>query len=488
MQADDRAISLEFPFLAGDDVASRLVRAIDWAATPLGPIAQWPAPLRTMLGTMLRSRNPMLLYWGPQLTHFFNAAFIPSLDKRQFPGAMGQPGEQAWSDIWPVIGPKLRHIMQGGAATWDEDQLIPGLRDGRTVDVYWNYSFTPVLLEDGQVGGVLVVATETTARMVASRRQAALHQVNDALARLSPDEPDLFSAALQSLQAASRDVPCAAYLRWPHAADAPQVVDCVGIGEYQWPAGEPVLPTALAGQQALFDTLMQGRHVVLPGRLRLTTPEHPEPVTDLVLLPMRHAGEAGLQCMGFGLNPRVPLDQAYLQFLQQIADDVGAAIDRGESARARARAFEERDNLLRQAPVAIAILSGPEQTFTLVNPLYCRVTDRSPDQLIGKTYREAFPELADTPLPGILQQVYRTGERYASPESLIPLTIDGALSDRYFEFNLEPMRDLQQQVTGLMAVAIDVTHRVLARASLDRSHAERQQLLERAHAAARAKD
>ena len=488
MQADDRAISLEFPFLAGDDVASRLVRAIDWAATPLGPIAQWPAPLRTILGTMLRSRNPMLLYWGPQLTHFFNAAFIPSLDKRQFPGAMGQPGEQAWSDIWPVIGPKLRHIMQGGAATWDEDQLIPGLRDGRTVDVYWNYSFTPVLLEDGQVGGVLVVATETTSRMVASRRQAALHQVNDALARLSPDEPDLFSAALQSLQAASRDVPCAAYLRWPHAADAPQVVDCVGIGEYQWPAGEPVLPTALAGQQALFDTLMQGRHVVLPGRLRLTTPEHPEPVTDLVLLPMRHAGEAGLQCMGFGLNPRVPLDQAYLQFLQQIADNVGAAIDRGESARARARAFEERDNLLRQAPVAIAILSGPEQTFTLVNPLYCRVTDRSPDQLIGKTYREAFPELADTPLPGILQQVYRTGERYASPESLIPLTIDGALSDRYFEFNLEPMRDLQQQVTGLMAVAIDVTHRVLARASLDRSHAERQQLLERAHAAARAKD
>ena len=95
MQADDRAISLEFPFLSGDDVASRLVRAIDWAATPLGPIAQWPAPLRTMLGTMLRSRNPMLLYWGPQLTHFFNAAFIPSLDKRQFPGAMGQPGEQA---------------------------------------------------------------------------------------------------------------------------------------------------------------------------------------------------------------------------------------------------------------------------------------------------------------------------------------------------------------------------------------------------------
>ena len=71
--------------------------------------------------------------------------------------------------------------------------------------------------------------------------------------------------------------------------------------------GRLVAPIATAaGQQALFDTLMQGRHVVLPGRLRLTTPEHPEPVTDLVLLPMRHAGEAGLQCMGFGLNPRLP--------------------------------------------------------------------------------------------------------------------------------------------------------------------------------------
>ncbi len=490
--AEAAVAAQRFPFLAGDDPATRLVRATDWAATPLGPIEGWPAPLRTVLGIMLHSRNPMLLYWGPRLTHFFNTAFIPSLDARQFPAAMGQPGEEAWADIWPVIGPKLHAVLQGGPATWDEDQLIPGLRDGRIVDIYWIYSFTPVLLDDGQPGGVLVVATETTARMLASRRQAALQTVNDALTRLDAHDVDLIDSALSALRPARQDVPAAAYLRWPEEVEAPKVLACMAIGKDTWPPGKPLpsalLAAGLGGQTAVRGALVRGEAVHMKAVFALRTPEHPEPVTDVLLVPVRHSGDPALQCVAFALNPRAPLDDSYRGFLRQSADNIASAVQRGETARERVRALEERDNLLQQAPVAIAILAGPHQTFTLVNPMYCRVTGRTEGQLLGHTYVGAFPELADTPLPGLLKRVYDTGERYASPETLIPLEFDGATHDRYFEFNLEPMRDLQQRVTGLMAVAIDVTPRVQARASLDRSHAERQQLLQRAQAAARAKD
>lgn len=122
--------------------------------------------------------------------------------------------------------------------------------------------------------------------------------------------------------------------------------------------------------------------------------------------------------MGFGSNPRLPLDQAYLQFLQQIADDVGAAIDRGESARARARAFEERDNLLRQAlryrhPVGPRADLHPGQPAVLPPPTAARTTDR-------QDLPRGALELADTPLPGILQQVYRTGERQGQPREPDP--------------------------------------------------------------------
>ena len=49
---------------------------------------------------------------------------------------------------------------------------------------------------------------------------------------------------------------------------------------------------------------------------------------------------------------------------------------------------------MHQAPVAMAIMSGPRHVFTLANPLYCHILGRTEEALLGKTDREAFPELA----------------------------------------------------------------------------------------------
>ena len=79
--------------------------------------------------------------------------------------------------------------------------------------------------------------------------------------------------------------------------------------------------------------------------------------------------------------------------------------------------------------------------------------------------------------------------RYASPDTLVRLNVgDGDLSERWFQFSIEPMHDLAGRVQGLMSVATDVTAQVLARRALEQSHAEHQRLLKRAQDAARAKD
>ena len=79
--------------------------------------------------------------------------------------------------------------------------------------------------------------------------------------------------------------------------------------------------------------------------------------------------------------------------------------------------------------------------------------------------------------------------RYASPDTLVRLNLgDGDLSERWFQFSIEPMQDLAGRVQGLMSVATDVTAQVLARRALEQSHAEHQRLLKRAPDAARAKD
>jgi len=50
------------------------MRSLDWAQTSVGPIETWPSSLRTTVGILLHSRHPMFLWWGPELTQFYNDA------------------------------------------------------------------------------------------------------------------------------------------------------------------------------------------------------------------------------------------------------------------------------------------------------------------------------------------------------------------------------------------------------------------------------
>ena len=109
-------------------------RALDWAATPLGPAAGWSHSLRTIAAVVLGSRQPMFLFWGPELVQLYNDAYRPSLGATsadgmaghdRHPRALGARGREFWTEIWDVIGPQIAQVMGGGEATWPEDQLVP---------------------------------------------------------------------------------------------------------------------------------------------------------------------------------------------------------------------------------------------------------------------------------------------------------------------------------------------------------------------------
>jgi len=61
-------------FLSGGGVTGEIMRSLDWAQTSVGPIETWPSSLRTTVGILLHSRHPMFLWWGPELTQFYNDA------------------------------------------------------------------------------------------------------------------------------------------------------------------------------------------------------------------------------------------------------------------------------------------------------------------------------------------------------------------------------------------------------------------------------
>lgn len=135
---------------------------------------------------------------------------------------------------------------------------------------------------------------------------------------------------------------------------------------------------------------------------------------------------------------------------------------------AERRRAAERERLARmfeQAPGFITILQGPDHVFEFANAAYRRVFgDRN---FVGKTVREAFPELADQGFFEILDRVYATGERFVADHVRIQIERPGAPpEDRLLDFIYEPVTDETGRITGIFCEGHDVTEQHRTQAEL----------------------
>jgi PAS domain S-box-containing protein len=146
---------------------------------------------------------------------------------------------------------------------------------------------------------------------------------------------------------------------------------------------------------------------------------------------------------------------------------------------------DDAHSLLQQAPVAIAVLGGPEHRFRLANDAYCALVCR--DDLLGRRWADVFPELRDSALPEILREVYQTGRPYSARELLVSLRRHGRLEEGFFRFKLSAQRDAAGEVVGVMVVAAEVTDEVRSRHALETAFKDRQRLLVELDRASRSK-
>ncbi len=155
----------------------------DWAATPLGPVQNWPSRLRHIVDTCLSSRFPMLVCWGPDLLMIYNDGYRTMLGESKHPSAWAAPAREAWPEVWDVIGPMFAGVLDGGPATWVEDEMLTIDRYGFIEEAYFTWSFGAIHDDPGdRVVGILTVATEVTDRVLAERRAQVSAQLVAALA------------------------------------------------------------------------------------------------------------------------------------------------------------------------------------------------------------------------------------------------------------------------------------------------------------------
>ena len=306
---------------------------------PLGEPQLWPQSLKTAVGILLNSGYPMYIAWGPHFTQIYNDAYRPILGSTKHPQALGAATADTFSEIWNYIGPMFRSVLSSGEASTFVDQLLPLNRHGYTEECYFVFSYSPILTENGEVGGVFVTVLETSDRVIRERRQRVLRELAGIPAQGT--RGDILSLAASVLATASEDLPL---LRLYALIDE-----------------RMTLAGATGGLDTASPELVPPRVFVLPvesaGLIELsnaiTCTPWPEPVTRAFLLPIAVPGQASLAGLILcGLSPRLAWEEPYEDFLRAVAAAIGRLI-------AEAEAFEHE----RQRAEGLAAIDAAKTAF-----------------------------------------------------------------------------------------------------------------------------
>jgi PAS domain S-box-containing protein len=180
-------------FLRDGGETGALIRAHDWANTPIGPISGWPQSLKTTVGLMLRSPVPMVLLWGRHGVMIYNDPYSVFAAGRH-PRLLGSNVLEGWPEVADFNAHVMKVGMGGGTLSY-RDQELTLYRKGVPEQVWMNLDYSPVINESGQPGGVLAIVVETTDRVKAeaalreseTRLRGVLDGMGESLALLDQD-------------------------------------------------------------------------------------------------------------------------------------------------------------------------------------------------------------------------------------------------------------------------------------------------------------
>jgi PAS domain S-box-containing protein len=317
-------------FLLGAGEMGARIREFDWSTTPLGAIEFWPQSLKTSVSLILTSRHPMWIGWGPEMTFFYNDAYLHVLGAAKHPHALGRPASEVWAEIWDICGPLAEKVFQSGEASFVDDVRLFMDRGDLLEETFYSFSYSPIRDESGKVSGLFCPSTDVTPKIVNARRLRTLSELaSSALAETTTTGACAITA--RTLRKYPDDIPFALlYLadakgKW---AKLEQVVGNFGDDTRNMPALD------LAGDSEVkpwpvvevFRTA-QRQIVAVEDMPNLPLGVANQRVRDAVVLPVTSRAEhRPFGVLVAGINPCRPLDQEHLAFLDLLAGQVATAI------------------------------------------------------------------------------------------------------------------------------------------------------------------
>ena len=120
--------------------------------------------------------------------------------------------------------------------------------------------------------------------------------------------------------------------------------------------------------------------------------------------------------------------------------------------------------LLENVPLAIAVTLGPQQIFAFANRLFRSAMGMADEDLIGRTVSDVMGDRYTPEIRALRQRVFETGEPQELKDASLMLTPG---TTTYWDIKLLPVRGGEDQISGILALAANVTERVRARSEAD---------------------
>jgi two-component sensor histidine kinase len=327
-----------------------IMRAHDWSTSALGDPSTWPELLKSAVSTCLATRFPMVIWWGPDLIMLYNDAWQPILGETKHPGGLGRPGRDSWPETWPIVGREFERALQG-TASWAEDLLLASDRHGFMEECYFTYSHSPLKDGNGGVAGVLSAVIETTPRVLSERRMRVLRDLSNATIDAANEGKTIAETSrtlIDLLGADNPDAPFAVQYLTTESRRA-ELTASKNIGR-------GVFPAAIGGEEpdawGLDRVVRERKTLVIEHSPAMSPPlpggVWPEATTRLVALPMTVQGDDRdlLGILVVGVNPRLRLDELYMDFLKLVAAQLAGSAWTLQAIDREMRATEFREQLI----------------------------------------------------------------------------------------------------------------------------------------------
>jgi PAS domain S-box-containing protein len=463
-----------------------LLRSFDWSRSPLGAIEHWSPSLRTALSICLNSHFPIVIWWGKDLVLLYNDAWRSILGTKH-PHALGRPGQEIWTEIWDIIGTQLNSVLETGEATGSDDMLLLVDRYGYLEEAYFTYSYSPIFLETGEVGGAFTVVTETTRRVIGERRLRTLRELAASTVETkSVDETCRIASTVLAHNA--YDIPFALLYLVEQDGELARLVATVGVE-----AGTPISPhevdltqesNAASSREAdrwkLAQVRRTGEAAVIEDLTALfgeiPSRAWEEPTRSAIVLPISQS-EQKQQLSGLlvlGISPRQNFDDEYRGFFDLVASNVATAIANAyayEEERKRVEAVkEELQNILNSINDQFITLDR-DWRYTYVNDRVAEILEVPKENILGRNIWEAFPDTVGT-------LFYTEVQRAVAEQIIIQFEYFYPTLDRWFENRIYPSK------TGVTIFVGDISERKRAEAALRKSEERFQAFMAHSPAAA----